>query len=424
MKELLQQIKEYVDHRPMILLYFDKDFSESLKNSRRGLDFFTFTNRHDCLKNASFPTLCLLETQEADKRKYCYLGVARNKQSVSTVDSRLTLEKIVKIWDGPLFNKINDYILKNQNQHIKGPWRKTLQADKYSVLTPKLSTYLTQIIEEKAEDRENVKKVFSCLLEPYKSMAWEQDDAVKNSLSAFGILPKDIPDGIKFEEIQLREDNIINKDAAKLPGFKAIGPDITGRFVHHRHNERVVIYVANRNPLEEMMGVDLIYINEVVGNIIMIQYKMLDYENSSNGSEWVFRPDQQFKKEVKRMKIPRLPKKQKDYRLNSNPFFFKFICRKSIGENIRSFVISLEHLKQHLKSPEAKGKRGGVRLTYKSLRGAYLRQSDTVGLLRSGYVGTYSEETEALTKIFDCVAKGDRNIVVAWKKKISSPDKD
>ena len=114
-------------------------------------------------------------------------------------------------------------------------------------------------------------------------------------MSAFGIKHKleyqDIRKGVR-----LREDRVIEQDAIKLQGFKAVKSDMTGRFEHRLGNERVVIYVANRNLLEEMVGVDLIYINDAVGNIVMVQYKMLDHD----AGEWVFRPNTHFWKQVKK----------------------------------------------------------------------------------------------------------------------------
>ena len=65
-----------------------------------------------------------------------------------------------------------------------------------------------------------------------------------------------------------------------------------------------------------------------------------------------------------------------------------------------------------------KGPKGGVRLSYQTLDGTYLRQTDMLGLIRSGYIGTHSAETGALATIIQEVAKGNKALVLAWQQKI------
>ena len=48
---------------------------------------------------------------------------------------------------------------------------------------------------------------------------------------------------------------------------------VTGLAVFKNGNERLDVYTANKGPLEKMLGVDLIYMNETVGNTVMVQYK-------------------------------------------------------------------------------------------------------------------------------------------------------
>ena len=182
-------------------------------------------------------------------------------------------------------------------------------------------------------------------------------------------------------------------------------------------DERLVIYTANKLPLEEMLGVDLIYINETRGNIVMVQYKMLEEERRGDGnSDWLFRPDNQSQDEVARMQLPAFEGAMMDYRLSSNPFFFKFVMRKLIGNSPKSFLVSVDHLKQIQESAEALEPRGGVRISYETLDGTYLRQNDMINLIRSGYIGTHRTQTEALATLINEVSRGNRGLVVAWQQ--------
>ena len=97
MTKLIQQVMEYVGRMPMVVLRFREDLSESLQKSRKGLDWFSFAERHEHFNDVPCPTLCLLEARGEDGRVHCYLGVTRSRRAVSTADSRLILEEMVKI---------------------------------------------------------------------------------------------------------------------------------------------------------------------------------------------------------------------------------------------------------------------------------------------------------------------------------------
>jgi hypothetical protein len=69
------------------------------------------------------------------------------------------------------------------------------------------------------------------------------------------------------------------------------------------------------------------------------------------------------------------------------------------------------------------GPNGGVRVSFDSLAGVYLRDTDLLGLIRSGYVGTHRIETNALRPIIQAVSEGKRALVLAWQKKIKLEEK-
>ena len=118
------------------------------------------------------------------------------------------------------------------------------------------------------------------------------------------------------------------------------------------------------------------------------------------------------------MRLPSIAGRINDYRMYRNPFFFKFVKRKGDGETHQSFVVSLEHLNRILASAKARGVKGGIRVSYQALDGAYLRADDLIGLVRSGYIGTHRTESAALNSIIDAVAKGNRAIVLAWQRRM------
>ena len=421
------KVANWVQKKPLILIRFDEVFSEFLDISKQGFEHLTLVKPHSIFRDFKLPTICLLEIQEGDGTK-CYLGTAFRKTAVGTFDSRLTIKKLRPLQPDSL-QAIESLITDSRMKRLLGD--RLPEEGGITNLSPKLSAHLVEILAANAENQAALDTTLS-LLPPksrVKNNSWAQENAIWSAIRVFGFRRNPIPDqvvlkrgassGLGLVGAYLYEDNVVHSDASNFPGFDRISTDVTGRAVFQKGDERLVIYTANKLPLEKMLGVDLIYINETRGNIVMVQYKMLEEDNHSPGSgDWIFRPDQQLRKEIARMRIPDYKGSLSDYRLYRNPFFFKFVKRKVVDGRHQSFLVSLDHLSQILSDPESKGPRGGVRVSFNTLDGTYLRETDMPGLIRSGYIGTHKAETKALATIIGEAARGNKAVVVAWQHKI------
>ena len=424
------KVVQWVEKKPMILIRLDEAYSESLQNSRQGFEHLTIVKPHSVLQDFKVPTLCLMEIQEQGASR-CYLATAARKAAVSTFDSRLTIKKLRQITSSSLQElggKLTDVRMR---QMFVG----RLPAEgNFANLSPKLSGHVIEILAADAENQTALDTALAQLpkLRQAPNANWAQEDAIQAAIDVFGIrgnvLPQDVAlkkgasSGLSLIGSYHYEDNLVHTDSSNLPGFDAIASDVTGRAVFQKGDERLVIYTANKVPLEKMLGVDLIYINETRGNVVMVQYKMLE-ENKKAKDDWHFRPDAQLRKEIARMKIPAVQASITDYRLSRNPFFFKFVKRKIVDDSHQSFLVSLDHLNQILAAPVAEGPRGGIRISYNALEGTYLREADMIGLIRSGYVGTHKVETNALATIIQEVANGNKAVVLAWQQKIEEAER-
>ena len=167
-----------------------------------------------------------------------------------------------------------------------------------------------------------------------KSLA-EQKEAVLTAMNIAGI-DKSNAQGWDDDESEkplsfLREDSMIINDLSNIPGFDLIKSTKYSSSVFENDKTRLTVLLANRLPLEELLGTDLIYFNEDFKCFIMVQYKTMEKE----GDKFVFRlPNLQFTEEISRMdSIIQSLKSTKgngfihDYRFNENPFFVK-ICPK------------------------------------------------------------------------------------------------
>ncbi|MDD2942055.1 MAG: hypothetical protein PHC51_03720 [bacterium] len=421
------KIAKWVQKKPLILIRFDEAMSESFQNLQHGFELLTLVKPHSVLLAIKLPTLCLLEMQEGDSTK-CYMATATKKAAVSTFESRLTIKKLRALNPNSL-QSIEALLTDSRMKRLLG---KRLPAQgAITSLSPKLSVRLVELLAADSDNQSALDTALSLLprLRRVTNTFWAQEDAIKSAMAAFGIRGSAIPDQVTLKKgassglgligAHLFEDNVVHSDSLRFPGFDAISADVTGRAVFQRADERLVIYTANKLPLEQMLGVDLIYINETRGNIVMLQYKMLEEDKQeSENRDWLFRPDKQLRDEIARMRLPDFDGSLSDYRLSRNPFFFKFVKRKIVDDTHQSFLVSLDHLNQILAAPEARGPKGGVRLSYKALDGTYLREADMLSLIRSGYIGTHKAETAALATIIQEAARGSKALVLAWQQKV------
>jgi len=88
-------------------------------------------------------------------------------------------------------------------------------------------------------------------------------------------------------EARVREDAMLATDFSVLPGFEAIRthPFAAREFRGSENPDlRLTVIMANRLPLEEQTGADLIYYNETFHCFIFVQYKAM--EDGSHGPEF------------------------------------------------------------------------------------------------------------------------------------------
>lgn len=441
---LITKLGEWFATRPLVLLRFEEGYESALHGTYHGLSRFTAIKSHHALSDLKPPTLCLAEMPDGTTSNF-YVGVVKAKAAIATFDSRLTVIRL-KPLNLSSFSALSDDI---DPKIFRTLLKESLSHVGFAVvLSPKLSVAVIDALAKDPANEEAIEAVAAHIpaFQETSIPAWEQLDAIKTAMAAFGLKPAhqprilEIPEGsdstLNFLESQYNprdespeiasvlEDNVIAADASVIPGFELKKKYVTGRAVFFNKGEQLEVYTANKGPLEEMFGVDLIYINESAGNTVMVQYKMLTAHKDPTTvkTDWIFRPDAQFELEVDRMKLLQVNGTPDDYRLHRSPFFFKFVRRKGDGETHASLILTLEHLNQYLASPKSKGPRDGARISFDSLGGVYLRETDLLGLIRSGYVGTHRIETDALKPFIKAVSEGKRALVLAWRKAINSED--
>jgi hypothetical protein len=221
---------------------------------------------------------------------------------------------------------------------------------------------------------------------------------------------------------------MISADFAALPGFAAIreAPHIAARTFESETDSRVrvTVVMANRLPLEQQTGADLIYYNETYRSFVLVQYKA--FESGADELEFRWTDDDQFASELKRMDdlLEELNKIEADtdpdgFRFSSNPFFLKFCSRIVFNPDDRGMFpgMYLPHglWKALAASERLRGSRGGNLLTYTNV-GRRLSGPEFTHLVASSWVGTTITQSQSLEAVIRTVLESGRTVTFAIKR--------
>lgn len=269
-----------------------------------------------------------------------------------------------------------------------------------------------------------------------KSLA-EQKEAVLTAMNIAGI-DKDNAQGWDYDEaekpisfldgiaqVRLREDSMIINDLSNIPGFDLIKSTKYSSSVFENSKTRLTVLLANRLPLEELLGTDLIYFNEDFKCFIMVQYKAMEKE----GDKFVFRlPNLQFAEEISRMDsiIQSLRSTSgngfiNDYRFNENPFFVKLCPRLEFDpDNVglsTGMYIPLDYIKVLENETCIEGERRGKAISYDNV-GRYLDNTGFKTIIEGGWIGTNQNQSLYIERIIKDILENGKTAVLAIKKKL------
>jgi hypothetical protein len=222
----------------------------------------------------------------------------------------------------------------------------------------------------------------------------------------------------------VREDLQINHDHTVFPGMEVARRYQVGAIVLQNNGEQLTILNCNRQPLEETLGVDLIYYNHRFHSFVLVQYKRM---TSRRGGPAVYRPtgDPNHQLEMDRMKetsrllatVPRKRgKKIEVCRLSSRPFYFK-LCEANVKSALDVGMVSgmyvpLDVWTRLLKSRRVKGRRGGVAVGWHNCPRRF-SNSEFTSLLRGGWIGSSSGASDMLATVIQEVLDKKHMLILA-----------
>ena len=394
---------------------------------------------HQDAKAARRGGLVLISSAGADDT--LRIGRVRSINATATLDSRVVIDLVHPVEPATL----DSLAATIQAAGTRVPYgRLKSHGPRLERMSKKLGDLLVDVLAQKTANAPALLRILAHMREPtrFEDARALQRDAVSLAIRAFGsdnaasslMLPGS---ATAVATVRLQEDAVIEHDARWIPGWSLTDSDLTGRATFEKRGSKLDIFTANKRPLEQLFGVDLIYFNEARGALVMVQYKMLEPQVSirrvttdplggvePDDEEWFVRIDDQFEDEVERMRrFDRDLDPQGPYRLHAGAFFFKLVRRHASAESA-GMVLSLGHL-DHLKFDGALyGPKGGLRISYQTLDGHYLRSTAFVELIRSGYIGSRGATTDHLQALIRTSLEGGKAVVAGIQRALDPERED
>ena len=231
---------------------------------------------------------------------------------------------------------------------------------------------------------------------------------------------------------RVREDAMLLSDFSTFPGFQPMDGVThygTKVFSSERYpSVRLTVIMANRLPLEQQTGADLIYFNEAYRSFVMVQYKAMETRDGETEFRW--QTNDQFTDEINRMDrlLEKLRMAPTDpdpdgYRFTDNPFFLKFCPRVVFNPDDRGLFngvyLPLDLWKRADAVGRFKGKHGGKVLSYGNV-GRRISNWEFVKLVGGSWVGTSITQSEVLGELIRTVLATGKTATIAIRHSVES----
>lgn len=414
-------------------------------------EFTTVVSRSEIKPRLHQFCIVSLATPNADSDKpFEYVGIARAGSLIATDQKRIKISNLVPT---------NCKAIEDMAAHLPPRFRNRLSTGwgPHVRLTSKFLQSLLNVISGTSNQirdgmaglKRRLAELDAIQIQSSGDINALERDAVVTTLETFGgtAFRKEILRGVsppstetpsflsRLTHYAIREDVQINFDAISFPGCEVVKQHVTGAVeVRNPMGNRLTIMNCNRQPLEETLGVDLIYYSHSYNSFVLVQYKRLVAKGTAKPAYYP-NSDENYAVEISKMNefMSRLKDaqsdslvKQADYRLGSDTFFFKFceaIQKSSLDAGmISGMYIPLGLWNQFAASPDSKGSKGGFRLD-RDIHPRYFNNSKFCDLLREGWIGSSASQSEFLGKVIESTLAGKRMLVLAaTSPRESSPD--
>ncbi len=226
-----------------------------------------------------------------------------------------------------------------------------------------------------------------------------------------------------LETLPIQERSLLEHDA-RIFNLLLWPQDSKSAIFSDGSNRSVRVHVVDKTNIETVLGIDLIIYSTCYENFLLLQYKRM----KKGGKGWAYQvsPSSNLHTQLGCMAAFRAATRTIQtsppsptlwsYRLNDEPFYFKF-CEQ-IRPNARDeslvpgITLSEPHLREFLTVPEATGVQDGLSVGYHNCP-RYLNNTEFIQLARVGWIGAGKKSAELLKKVLEANREGGRAAMLA-----------
>lgn len=225
-----------------------------------------------------------------------------------------------------------------------------------------------------------------------------------------------------LDHVQIHERSMVEHDVRVFESLLGEWPARTMRF-DGKSDRSVRVLVADKTDLETVLGIDLIVYQACYDNFLLLQYKRMNkikggWSYPVSGSSGMHQQLAQMRSFMAKASAGNQAMSPTlwSYRLNEDPFFFKF-CEQFRPDArdvslVPGITLSAMHLDEFLCLPEAKGELGGISVGYHNCP-RYLSNTDFIQLARSGWIGAGQRSVALMRKVLEANAYEGRAAMLA-----------
>lgn len=184
--------------------------------------------------------------------------------------------------------------------------------------------------------------------------------------------------------------------------------------------KKLLVMSVNKKPIEEELGVDLLYWDQIHDAFTFVQYKRLERISSSNGDglEWAYLRRREIEKQLKLMPNGHeSPQNAVDWRAFGSPFWIKFVRGDAAAnldnKTLKGMYVPVDWMRLAMSdSTFDTGPRGGFRVTYENTK--YIGRRAFTELISRGFTGTAGLRSQGFKKVIETLGE-DREVILAIK---------
>jgi hypothetical protein len=215
----------------------------------------------------------------------------------------------------------------------------------------------------------------------------------------------------------LREDQIVNHDLGVFGDWNVVAESAVGAVHFQEDGVGVTVVNVNRTPVEEVLGVDLLYFHEGYRSFVLVQYKRFE-DDREEGLGPVYRPDETLERELGLMRqlvpTPPDPVDQLSYRLGLGVCYLKLCKSVQFDPYSRDLIAGMYLPLEYFDAcePTARGPRGGRAYGYSTLP-RHLNNTHFIGLVQDGWIGSSGALSDELRTLVESLVEGGRSVLLA-----------